>query len=128
MLKSIKKTIKVNETLVFQKQLINVFVYKDKKSKPGVAIITTYHNRDVASNLKNLSFVGGKSELLETSFKSSDVEYKKLISKPHLCIRDYNKNKGGVGLSEQMIKNYNTYRKTKRCVYKKRRFFSSSAP
>ncbi|KAF7670484.1 hypothetical protein CDIK_4597, partial [Cucumispora dikerogammari] len=46
MLKSIKKTIKINETLVFQKQLINVFVYKNKKSKPSVSIITTYHNKD----------------------------------------------------------------------------------
>ncbi|KAF7685526.1 hypothetical protein CDIK_3725, partial [Cucumispora dikerogammari] len=118
MLKITKKTIKVNETLVFQKQLINVFVYKDKKSKPGVSIITTYHNRDVSSNFENLYFVEGKSELTEISFKSSDVEYKKLISKPPLCIGDYNKNMGGVDLSDQMIKNYNTYRKTKRWVYK----------
>ncbi|KAF7685072.1 PiggyBac transposable element-derived protein 4, partial [Cucumispora dikerogammari] len=103
-LKSIKKTIKVNETLDFQKQLINVFVYKDKKAKPAVFIITTYHNRDVSSNFENLAFVEGKSELTETSFKNSDVEYKKLISKPPLCIRDYNKNISGVDLSDQMIK------------------------
>ena len=119
-LKSIKKETKAGNIKIYQKNFVNLFVFKEKASKNPVCIISTFHNLQKEDDLTQCSdFVSDIRSHYQSSLKESfsingDNETRE---KPQFII-DYNNNMGGVGLTDQLMKNYSIYRKNKRWVNK----------
>lgn len=83
--------IKKDETIVLQKNSVNLFAFKDKKK--NVLMISTIHD--------NVIVPTGKKD------RKTDKD----ILKP-LCVVDYNKNMGGVDTGDSIIHHYPAFRKT----------------
>lgn len=65
-LKNVKKNMEINTIKQFQKNLINIFVFKSKKTKDGIAIISNFHNIHSKVVEKSLS-IDTKNETLKIS-------------------------------------------------------------
>ena len=87
------------------------FCLERKKSKKAVAIISTMHSpEDTNAELEN-SLVHSNTSF--GSFESyHDIERPVSKKKPDF-IRDYNNYMGGMDVTDQLIKTYNSHRKTK---------------
>ena len=70
------------------------------KDKRVVTIMTTIHNAN-------------KSDLVDRKIRVGDKWEKQQVARPEV-FRDYNKNMGGVDLSDQLIGKYNVLRKVNR--------------
>ncbi|KAF7694691.1 PiggyBac transposable element-derived protein 4 [Cucumispora dikerogammari] len=140
-LNDIKRDLKVSNLKVLQRGDINVFLYKEKASKKAVSLISTFHNIEYQNQMSNPKKTYGKQKLTEQAIILNEcITVEDALERPSLkitsehlqnvkdnikydvhrpqCIVDYNKNMGGVDLTDQMMKNYTVLRKNNRWVNK----------